>query len=274
MTVLWRDGFLVEGDTAIEPGRVGWGVFTTIGCDRGRPFLWPRHRRRLTASVAYLAPGDDCELPDERTLCQLLGTARLGGPARMRMVVSRTSDRWRVEIGAAHCDAVGPAVAPAIMMTERWPAAPPLAGHKTLSRLPWELALSQAVSCGADDALLTDASGRVLESTIANVWAVRGDVVTTPRAPVCCLPGIMRGWLLERIPELGLKAEEADITEADLISADEIWLSNSVAGVRRVGEVGGRQWQDWPVFELVERLGLPAPGWPQSAGTEISPRES
>jgi branched-subunit amino acid aminotransferase/4-amino-4-deoxychorismate lyase len=84
----------------------------------------------------------------------------------------------------------------------------------------------------------------------------------------------MRGWLLERIPELGLKTEEADITEADLIAADEVWLSNSVAGVRRVGEVGGRRWQDWPVFELIERLGLPAPGWPRPVETQINPRES
>jgi len=157
-------------------------------------------------------------------------------------------------------------------MTQRWLAAPPLAGHKTLSRLPWELALSQAASSGANDALLVDATGRILESTIANVWIIVGDAVSTPSAPTHCLPGIMRQWMLERIPELGLKAEEADITEADLIAADEVWLSNSVAGVRRVGEALGRQWRDWPVFDLIERLGVPAPGWPRSFGPKIKPQ--
>ena len=274
MTVLWRDGSLVEGDTAIEPGRTGWGVFSTVGCDCGRPFLWQRHAQRLAESVAYLAPNGECELPDEGTLRALLGAARLDGPARLRVVASWTSDRWRVEASAVRCDSVGPTVAPAKLMTERWLAAPPLVGHKTLSRLPWELALSQAARCGADDALLIDATGRILESTIANLWVIRDRAVMTPSAPKHCLPGIMRGWLLERIPELGLRVGEADITEANVIAADEVWLSNSVVGVRRVGEALGGVWRGWPIFDLIERLGLPAPGWPQPVGPEIRPQES
>jgi branched-subunit amino acid aminotransferase/4-amino-4-deoxychorismate lyase len=71
----------------------------------------------------------------------------------------------------------------------------------------------------------------------------------------------MRGWLLEHVGALGLQARECDFTEADLLGADELWISNAVGGVRRVASVAGREWRSWSFFERLSRLGVPAPGW-------------
>jgi branched-subunit amino acid aminotransferase/4-amino-4-deoxychorismate lyase len=71
----------------------------------------------------------------------------------------------------------------------------------------------------------------------------------------------MREWLLENLGRAGMVAEASELTLVDLVAADEIWLSNAVIGVRRVGGVGDQRWRDWPQFCLLENLGIPAPGW-------------
>ena len=267
----WCDGRLTEDEAVIDPGLNGWGVFTTVGCQDGRPLLWDRHRKRLEASAEHLGAGTGAVLPEEDDLRSLLSAAGLGGPARLRVVVSKmNSDRWRVEASAAECGAIGHEVAPAQLTVERWDAASPLAEHKTLSRLPWDLARARAVAAGAEDALVVDSSNRVLETSIANVWMVRDQVVQTPPVQGRCLPGVMRGWLLENLDAAGFEVQERDIGISDLGDAEEMWLSNAVVGLRRVGSTPHNQWVSWPCFDRVTKIGIPAPGWPASARASLS----
>ncbi len=262
MTTVWRDGRLIEAEPEAAPVEAGWGAFTTVGCDGGHPLLWMRHRSRLAASLRFLGADDDVTLPDEPALCELLRAGGFEGAARLRVVGRRgQASGWTVEAAAAHCRVAGPGSPPARLLLQRWQAAPPLAGHKTLARQPWDLAREVARREGADDALLVDEAGHVLETAIANVWLCRGHDVWTPPAPARCLPGIMRGWLLEHTAALGLQVLECDLTEADLLGADELWISNAVSGVRRVASVAGREWRSWPVFERLIPLGVRAPGW-------------
>ncbi len=260
--MLWRDGKVFRGEPALEPSLTGWGAFSTVGCDCGRPLLWERHRARLAASLAHLGAGADILFPDESSLRELLVGNGLLGPARLRVVGSRVgADGWVMEASVSHCDLSGPGVPPTCLSIERWSSAPPLTGHKTLARLPWDLARNNAIDRGADDALLVNGTGQVLETAIANVWIVRGFELWTPPAPTHCLPGVMRGWLLERAAGIGLDVFETGFTKANLEGADEVWVSNAVVGVRRVGRVEDQEWKRWPAFERLESLGVPAPGW-------------
>ena len=262
MTTMWRDGHLIESEPGTAPVESSWGAFTTVGCDGGRPLLWTRHQSRLAASLRFLGAGDDVALPDEPALCELLRGRGLDGAARLRVVGRRKqTSGWTVEASASRCDSVGPEAPPVRLYLKGWPSAPPLVGHKTLARLPWDLACEQARREGADDALLVDRVGHVLETAIANVWLCRGRELRTPPAPSRCLPGVMRGWLLEHAGKLGLQVFECDLTEADLLGADELWISNAVIGVRRVAFVASREWRNWPLFEHLAELGVPAPGW-------------
>ncbi len=262
VTTVWRDGRLISSEPGTAPVEPGWGAFTTVGCDGGHPLLWTRHRSRLAASLRFLGADDDVALPDEPALCELLRVRGLDGGARLRVVGQRSATSgWTVEASVSHCEGAGPDAPPARLNLKRWQSAPPLAGHKTLARLPWDLAREQARREGADDALLVDEAGHVLETAIANVWLRRGRELWTPPAPERCLPGVMRGWLLENARALGLQVLERDLTEADLLGADELWISNAVIGVRRVAFVDGREWRSWPLFEGLTELGVPAPGW-------------
>lgn len=279
---VWRDGRLEDAAQAGQARATSWGVFTTAGCDHGRPLLWDRHRRRLTASLTCLgAPA--LELPTEAAMAALLAATGHTGPARLRCQALGSEDSlrcqalvgsedsrhessdpkaWHLEAAVGDPGPVGPEAPPLSLAVVRRPAAPPLVGHKTLARLPWDLAAADARAAGADDALLVDSGERVLETSVANLWVVRRGRLLTPPAPERCLPGIMRCWLLEHASDAGLDVAEADLCLTDVEAADEIWVTNAVVGVRRVARVGERRWSSWPAFARLSALVLPAPAWP------------
>jgi branched-subunit amino acid aminotransferase/4-amino-4-deoxychorismate lyase len=262
MNFVWRDGKIVDGQPDRQPSLACWGLFTTVGCDLGRPFLWSLHEQRLRSSLLDLGAEKEPRMPTEQEICLFLDAGGFDGSARLRVVASRIDgSAWSVEASATPCLDVGAKLAPTNLTIDRWLAPPPLIGHKTLSRLPWDLAREQAHHSGFDDAFLVDSEGNLLETSTANIWVIQGGAAKTPRAPKQCLPGIMRGWLLDHLEIAGLVPKICDLTTSDLATADEIWLSNAVVGVRRVASVDGYRWTAWPRFEALVDLGVPAPGW-------------
>jgi para-aminobenzoate synthetase/4-amino-4-deoxychorismate lyase len=87
--------------------------------------------------------------------------------------------------------------------------------------------------------LLIDEEGSVLEASRANVFAVRGDVLLTPPLDGRILPGVTRMRTIELAGELGIEAREARLSLADLLGADEVFLTGSVRGIEPVGAIDG-----------------------------------
>ena len=117
------------------------------------------------------------------------------------------------------------------------PALPPGAA-KPLDRAPWDDALQQARLRGADQAVLVTPDGCIVDGTTATPWVVRGTRLLTPRAPAA-VAGIAREVVFDLAPRLGLDALEASLTQTDLESADEVFLTNAVAGPVAVRGRGG-----------------------------------
>ncbi len=254
----YLDGRLVDGVPCIVPPKDVLGVFSTIGCDRGIPLLWPRHRARLQDSLSALAAGSEVLLPGGEQLGNLIESEGLQNlPARIRLVLWIASKgRLRVEACAAAAGPVGPDQAPATLDVVRW-STPPDPALKWVSREPWHEARRIAQLRGRDDALLVDGQGRVLEASIANVFVRFGATFVTPAAPEMCLPGIMREWVIDNVD-----VTVGEICLESLMGADEVWVTNAVAGIVRVGAVGRRVWRKWDAYGDLVRMGIPAPGWP------------
>ncbi|GAU65724.1 putative branched-chain amino acid aminotransferase [Streptomyces sp. NBRC 110611] len=102
------------------------------------------------------------------------------------------------------------------------------------------LASDEARAAGCDDAILLDRAGRVAEASTANVFAVLGGRVVTPPATGDLLPGITRDTLLTLCREAGLDVAERPVSPADLLTADEVFLSSTGHGVVPVLAVSGR----------------------------------
>jgi branched-chain amino acid aminotransferase len=111
------------------------------------------------------------------------------------------------------------------------------------------IARAEAMRSGFDDALLLNASGHIAEASIANIFLVRNDVVTTPPVTEDILEGITRQSVLTLLRnELRFQIEERPIDRSEIYVADEAFLcgtATEIASIRHVdcraigsGEVG------------------------------------
>ena len=77
----------------------------------------------------------------------------------------------------------------------------------------------------------------VSEFLNGNIFIVKGSLIITPNISSGCLNGVMRNKIIESISKFkNLKIEEKDFSAYDLISSNEIWLSNSISGIIPVTE--------------------------------------
>ncbi|MCK0196836.1 aminotransferase class IV [Ancylobacter sp. 6x-1] len=123
---------------------------------------------------------------------------------------------------------------------------------KTLNYLDHILAAREAAKAGVEDALMLNIGGRVACSTIANVFALKQSRLATPPLIEGCLPGVMRGILLETAPMLGFEPVETALTVEELMAADAVFLTNSVRFLRPVTAIDGQRTGTAP--EATDRL--------------------
>jgi branched-subunit amino acid aminotransferase/4-amino-4-deoxychorismate lyase len=120
------------------------------------------------------------------------------------------------------------------------PLARELPHVKALSHLIAMMARRQARDVGADEALLTDAEGRVLEGAGSNVFAVvRGRLVTAP-ADAGLLAGVTRAVVLELARAAGIDVAERRLDVSELAGADEAFLTSTTRELVPLRALDGR----------------------------------
>ena len=107
-----------------------------------------------------------------------------------------------------------------------------LSNLKTNNKLINVLAGIYADENNLDNCILLNNKKNVTEFLNGNLFIVRENKIITPNLDSGCLKGIMRKKIIEYIkliPEFSI--EETVISPFDLLSANEIWLTNSISGI-------------------------------------------
>jgi branched-chain amino acid aminotransferase len=102
------------------------------------------------------------------------------------------------------------------------------------------LALQEAVSAGADEALLLDPEGYVAEGSGENIFIVKNGIIYTPEV-TACLNGITRNTILTLAGEMNIPVVEKRITRDEVYIADEAFFTGTAAEVTPIRELDGRQ---------------------------------
>ena len=110
---------------------------------------------------------------------------------------------------------------------------------KTSSALPFVLASIFKKENNLDDCLLLNTAGRLACGSSSNVFLVKNGELLTPPLTEGCVAGTMRAALFDLAKQLGTKAAEVPIALAELGTADEIFLTNAIQGIRWVRQVTG-----------------------------------
>jgi branched-chain amino acid aminotransferase len=256
--VCWVNGELVKASEArvspLDRGLLyGDGVFETMRAYAGRIFRLGAHLDRLLQAARGL--GFPFALDSEllAQACRQVVRANDLAEAYVRLTVTRGVGGLPSELDAPPAPTVL-AVARefdgypeslrergmvAGVASVRRNASSPLSRVKSLNYLDNLLARAQAAEAGADEALLLDTDGNVVEASASNVFLVSGRRVITPPVSAGVLPGITRQCVLDLCPELGLEAVEDTFTLADLLQAREAFLTNSLMEVMPLTVVEG-----------------------------------
>lgn len=260
----------------------GDGLFETMRVSNGKPFRWWEHMERLRKGGDFLG----IKIPFgcktlEKHAAELIAKNQMPD-ALLRLTVSRGiglrgyspkgADK-PVLVMTLHPFPGAPASGPARTRDGTKPAgsetsAPPawklhtasfrlppgekLAHFKTANKLAQVLARAEADSVGADEALLCNTEGFVVEGASSNLFWVEGDTVCTPPLASGILAGVTRAVTLELCAQLGVPYAERQITPEGLRGATGVFLTLSSLGVVEAGSLDGTNLSHSP---LVAQLG-------------------
>jgi 4-amino-4-deoxychorismate lyase len=243
----------------------GDGLFETIACVRGRPRFLEEHLRRLAHGCERLnidAPaaelGSEIEALGhgvDRALIKVLytrgvATARGYAPSgteRPTRIVLRYG--WPDEDPRHRSDGVAVQMG-ALTLGEN----PRLAGLKHLNRLELVLARAELAGSPCMEALLCTGAGHLISGTMSNVFLVHGGRIETPRLDRCGVDGVMRRVVMRAATEAGLPVEEMRLTQADLDSAQEVFLTNVRIGIWPVRAIQARSLALGPITRRLQEL--------------------
>ncbi|MCK4965226.1 MAG: aminotransferase class IV [Dehalococcoidia bacterium] len=271
--LIYLNGALVpRGEARISPYDrgilYGYGLFETMRSYGGWVFCLDRHLARLMHSAGKI--GLDVGLDPaalEQAIHKTLEANKLSD-ARIRLTVLAgegergltppTSGTLTVIIVAEKLVSPPPqayedGISAAVVSTRR-NSQSPLSRIKSIGYLDNLLAHSEAVAAGADEAILLNEQGFVAECSTSNIFLVVGGRLLTPSAESGILPGITREVVLELAQGLGITTVVGEIPLADLLGADEAFLTNSIVEVMPITEVDGRPVGRGKPGEVTERL--------------------
>ena len=127
---------------------------------------------------------------------------------------------------------------------------------KAISLLPNVLLRQLAVDAGAAETLLLR-DGFLTEGAASNIFVVRDDILLAPPKDHLMLPGITYDVILELAALASLKTEVRRISEQEVRTAQELWLTSSTKEVLAITHLDGQPVADGrpgPWFRQMYRL--------------------
>ena len=236
---------------------MGDGVWEGLRLHRGRLLFLEAHLDRLcagAAAIAFRPPLDRAAI--ERALrVTLEANGMIGGEgAHIRLMVTRG---LKTDVNQDPRNAVG---VPTMVITAEYmtmPVRPPgwgLSLHTSRirctgaemfdmrlnshSRLNLIRALLEAIEAGADEALMLDPSGKVSSCNATNFFFARGGEVLTSTGEYC-FNGITRGNVIALCRANAIPIHLGAFDLADAHSADEAFVTGTMAGITPVAAIDG-----------------------------------
>lgn len=119
-----------------------------------------------------------------------------------------------------------------------------LANFKTKNGLMYILAASAAKQKNLDDYLITNENNVILETSNSNLFIISNGVLYTPSLQDGCIAGTMRMQIINLAIKHGIRVYECSIMPQNLLSADEIFLTNAIRGIIWVGSYRTKTYQN------------------------------
>ena len=254
--VVWlNDGFISSALARISPFDRGMlfgdGLFETMRAQEGKALRLPLHLARLRRGLDFLRIR--VEGLTEASFAPIIGALLVKNglarrPASVKIVVSRGEAAGHGLPAPEHPTVLVLAEAyeppPRSVYHAGWrlavtpsDGAGTIGAYKTLSYLRLLAARQAARDAGADEALLVDADGAVVETAAGSVLALTGDGWVRPDHPAQ-LAGITVETVVGLLDRRGQPVRRRRLPLSELLAARAAWVLGSLVGIMPAAFVG------------------------------------
>jgi branched-chain amino acid aminotransferase len=268
---------LPENDTSISPNNRGLlygdALFETLRISAGKILFWEDHYLRLMASMRILR----MEIPMEFTLEylqeQVLNTASSTFPdaaaLRARLTVYRNEGGFYTPSNqsVSFLITVNELEAPFYLINDTDYEVELFKDHyinsgllstiKSNNKAIHILGGIYAAENGFQNCLLLNEHKMIVEALNGNLFLVFGNTIKTPPVTDGCLRGIIRKQLLDMAKQLpDYTFEEETVSPFELQKADELFITNVIAGIQPVTKYRKKRYATQVARELITKLNV------------------
>jgi branched-subunit amino acid aminotransferase/4-amino-4-deoxychorismate lyase len=249
--------------------RFGDSLFESIRIANGKPQFMKEHFQRLKLAIntlKYEAPDFYSKEFFENAITQLAVKNGIDQNGRVRITVFRNggtmyepeNNDCSYLIEAQAIDTNGYELNFKGITVDLFPdlkkQANPISNIKTGNSLIYVLAGVYKQQKQLDDVILLNDNSHIIESTNANIFAVKNGVLYTPPINEGCVDGVMRKKIIELAGANRIAVYEISLLQNVLLSADELFLTNAIFGIKWIVAYKQKRYFNNTAKKMTEKL--------------------
>jgi len=243
----------------------GDGLFETIEIFNGIPVFLDQHLQRLdTGCKKLLIPTPDIDLlrkeayqlakGSTRAVLKLIVTRGSGGRGYRQPELIQTTRLFSLHPFPDYPESLFQQGINAIFCRTRLGLNPMLAGIKHMNRLEQVLARAEWTSATIHEGIMMDNESRVIEGTMSNLFIVKDNCLYTPIIEQSGVNGILRNIIINLATENQIPLIEKMLLKQDVVTADEVFVTNSIIGIWPVKQIDTQIFQVGKITEALQQL--------------------
>ena len=120
---------------------------------------------------------------------------------------------------------------------------------KSLNFLENILEHEKCIDEGYDEVLFLNTTGKLAEGSVSNVFFIKNKKIYTSSTECGLLDGIVRKFIINNFD-----VTEGEFCKEDLISANSVFLTNSLMGIMKVSNIYNRRFNDYSIIDKIKKV--------------------
>lgn len=240
--------------------KYGDGLFETIKVYKGRILFGDFHFDRLFQGLKMLQIDHELRTEDlSKNLLELCSKNNCSQLARARLTVYRSESNQSEYVMEAvflskeknewNESGLKVGIYPYFRKTTD-----AFSNLKTANFLPYVMAERYAEEKGWNEAIVMNTDNFLAETSKANIFLVKENEIHTPALHQGCINGVVRRFLTDELKKRGYPIHQEEISEQELLEADEVFLTNSIYDIRWVKTYKNKNYSCTQTFSIYQQL--------------------
>lgn len=210
----------------------GLGVFETIAVENGTPQFLPQHYARLLRTLEFLGLKNSFDKVKDKIDFALTDKNIQHGRKVLKITVSEKNITTSIRTNSYQKEDYEKGFITQFSKIRRNETSP-LTYYKTLNYGDSIMEKRLAQKSGIQEPIFLNTKGQISEGATTNVFFIKNRQIIAPPLSCGMLPGIIREYLYQ-----SYAIQERMITPEDVMSYDEMFLTNSLLGIMPVHKLG------------------------------------